>query len=498
MTTNAVKAGEAFVEVSLRDKIKEGARRIQSQLAGVAAGFKTLGTGLAAAGATATAAFGGIVAALSWPTKLAADMEVTRAGFMAMLGDGEKVKTLMADLQRFGAETPFQFPELADAARMLMAFGVPLKDVISTLRNVGDVSSGINAPLGEIAEIFGKAKVQGRLFMEDINQLTGRGIPIFQALAKQFGVTEGEIRSMVEKGLVNFSHLEQAFKDMTAAGGQFAGQMAAKSKTLIGLFSTMMDSISVAVLPVGEALVEALKPVVTFAGMLLKPIGEFLSANAGLVAALGAVAAVGAAVGVAMMTVGGALIGVGSAVGGVIILYPTLVAGFTAIVAAIAAALPIVAAVVGAFALVAASWGSILYIANQAGILKTVLSGISQAASQLGATMSQTFGGITRALSNGEYSKAAQTLWAGIKLAFFQGAKSAYEGLFGCSIMPCRSLQRLPSRSGKPSGTSSNQYLTCSTRRWLAVLRLPRYWPKRSMAVWLVRSMRRLPMPSTS
>jgi len=46
--------------------------------------------------------------------------------------------------------------------------------------------------------------VQGRLFGEDINQLTGRGIPVIQELAKQFGVSESEVKKLVEQGKVGF------------------------------------------------------------------------------------------------------------------------------------------------------------------------------------------------------------------------------------------------------------------------------------------------------
>jgi hypothetical protein len=38
-----------------------------------------------------------------------------------------------------------------------------------TLRRIGDVSAGVQAPISEIAELYGKARVQGRLFAEDIN-----------------------------------------------------------------------------------------------------------------------------------------------------------------------------------------------------------------------------------------------------------------------------------------------------------------------------------------
>ena len=77
--------------------------------------------------------------------------------------------------------------ELADAGRKLIAFGESADSVPETLRRIGDVSAGVQAPVNEIAELYGKARVQGRLFAEDINQLTGRGIPIIQQLARQFG-----------------------------------------------------------------------------------------------------------------------------------------------------------------------------------------------------------------------------------------------------------------------------------------------------------------------
>ena len=77
------------------------------------------------------------------------------------------------------------------------------------------------APVNEIAELYGKARVQGRLFAEDINQLTGRGIPIIQELAKQFGVSDSEVKKLVESGKVGFPNIERSFMDMTSQGGKF-------------------------------------------------------------------------------------------------------------------------------------------------------------------------------------------------------------------------------------------------------------------------------------
>ena len=171
-------------------------------------------------------------------------------------------KQTLAKLRKLGAETPFEFPELADAGRKLIAFGESADTVPETLRRIGDVSAGIQAPIGEIAEIYGKARVQGRLFAEDVNQLTGRGVPVIGELAKQFGVNESQVRKLVESGQVGFPQIEKAFINMTSQGGKFAGMMETQSKTTKGLFSTLKDSVNEVFLALGQPINDAIRPLV--------------------------------------------------------------------------------------------------------------------------------------------------------------------------------------------------------------------------------------------
>lgn len=168
----------------------------------------TNGGAFAQVGGAATGLFGGLGAALALPTQLAASLEQTSAQFETLLGSSARAKAMLVELKQFAASTPLQFQDIADAAQKLLAFGVAAGDVPNELRRIGDVASAIGAPLGEIAEIYGKAKTQGRLFMEDINQLTGRGIPIIQELAKQFGIAESGVKDLVSSGAVNFKNLQ--------------------------------------------------------------------------------------------------------------------------------------------------------------------------------------------------------------------------------------------------------------------------------------------------
>ncbi len=204
-----------------------------------------------------TASVAGFAALGIAAVKMAADMEQVEVGFRTLLKSASAAKAVMKDIQTFSADTPFEFSEIAPAARSLLAFGISAGDLIPTLTRLGDISSGIGQPIGQIAEIYGKARVQGRLFQEDINQLTGRGIPIIQELAKQFGVTESEVRKLVEKGRVHFTNLEQAVTSLTTKSGMFSGGMQAQSQTVNGLLSTLRDDVSAIMRSIGEDIAKA-------------------------------------------------------------------------------------------------------------------------------------------------------------------------------------------------------------------------------------------------
>lgn len=253
---------EVKVKLTLEDQVSQGLGKVKSGLGGVKEAAEKFT-------ASAAVVSGGLGLFVKSALDGAAKAEQMQVAFSTMLGSADKAKETLASLTSFAAKTPFQLPEVQDAAKKLLAFGTAAEDLEPTLRKLGDVSAGIGAPIGEISELYGKAKVQGRLFAEDINQLTGRGIPIITELAEVLGTTEGNVKKMVEQGKVGFPELEKAFTNMTAQGSQFGGLMAAQSATFGGQISNIQDSLGQLLVSIGESLLPVAKQVAEFLGGLI-------------------------------------------------------------------------------------------------------------------------------------------------------------------------------------------------------------------------------------
>ncbi len=203
----------------------------------------------------------GILSSLSLPSKLAGSAETTSVAFRVLIGNAEKSEEVLGRLRALAADTPFEFPELADAARKLAAFGEAADDIPETLRRVGDIASATGSGISELSELYGKARVQGTLFAEDINQLTGRGIPIIQEFARILGVSTSEVKDLASQGQIAFPLLEQAFRNMTDSGGQFSGMMGELSKTFDTKVGALGESFNALLSAMGEGINKGLKPV---------------------------------------------------------------------------------------------------------------------------------------------------------------------------------------------------------------------------------------------
>lgn len=181
------------------------------------------------------------------------EFQQLEVAFTTMLGSSEKANVLMAQLTETAAKTPFDLQGVANGARQLLAYGTSAEDVNETLIRLGNIAAELSQPLGDLVYLYGTTMTQGRLYTQDLNQFTGRGIPMIKELAKEFGVAESEIKGMVEAGMIGFPEVQKVIQNLTNEGGMFFNLMQEQSKTITGQISNIGDSFSMMLNEIGKA-----------------------------------------------------------------------------------------------------------------------------------------------------------------------------------------------------------------------------------------------------
>ena len=171
--------------------------------------------------------------------------------FETMLGSGQKAKVMISDLANLAATTPFDMKGVVNGAKQLLAYGFAANEITDTMRRLGDVSAGLGLNLQDLTWLYGTTMVQGRLFTRDLIQFTGRGIPLTEELAKQFGVTKDKVSELVTAGKVGFPEVKKAIESLTNEGGKFGGLMEKQSHSITGQISNIKDTIEMAINDLG-------------------------------------------------------------------------------------------------------------------------------------------------------------------------------------------------------------------------------------------------------
>lgn len=181
------------------------------------------------------------------------EFQQLEVAFKTMLGSEDKANALMQQLVKTAATTPFDLQGVANGAKQLLAYGENVENVNDDLIRLGNIAAGLSQPLGDIVYLYGTTMTQGRLYTADLNQFTGRGIPMIRELAKVFGVAENEVRGLVEAGKVGFPEVQKVIQNLTNEGGMFYNLMQEQSKTITGQISNIEDAVSTMFNEIGKA-----------------------------------------------------------------------------------------------------------------------------------------------------------------------------------------------------------------------------------------------------
>ena len=181
------------------------------------------------------------------------EFQQLEVAFKTMLGSEDKANALMQQLVKTAATTPFDLQGVANGAKQLLAYGENVENVNDDLIRLGNIAAGLSQPLGDIVYLYGTTMTQGRLYTQDLNQFTGRGIPMIRELAKQFNVAENKVKGLVEAGKVGFPEVQKVIMSLTNEGGMFYNLMQEQSKTITGQISNIEDAIATMFNEIGKA-----------------------------------------------------------------------------------------------------------------------------------------------------------------------------------------------------------------------------------------------------
>lgn len=265
-------------------------RALSTGLTAANAQIDKLGRGLASgAGAMAKWAGVGLGAATGAVTLFVREfskIEDAEAAFTPLLGGADRAREAVEALNKAAAATPFQFEDLAGSMNQLLpVMNGDIERTIKTLTMLGDTAGGNAQKLDSITRGYTKAMLKGKVDMESLNMIAEAGVPIFEDLAAVMGTKVGDkFFKDISAGKVTTEQLNKAFEKLTGEGGKFFKGMDIASRTTSGMWSTLMDNISMAAAEIGGALAPVIKDLIADATVIAGKVQEWAKQNRGLIA----------------------------------------------------------------------------------------------------------------------------------------------------------------------------------------------------------------------
>ena len=170
--------------------------------------------------------------------------EQSKVTWTTLLGSQEEAISQLERIEKFAASTPFSKLGVDQMAKYLHNAGYEGDAVFDTLTKIGDMGSAFGVQEDSLVELtrqFSQVQQAGYAYTEDLNILADRGIPIYQAIADQVGITVAEVKKMASEGKLTAKIYNQAIDSMAKTT---EGAMDAQSKTFSGMVSTLQDNLT--------------------------------------------------------------------------------------------------------------------------------------------------------------------------------------------------------------------------------------------------------------
>lgn len=131
-------------------------------------------------------------------------IDEAKAKLMGLGHSGKEIDAIMTSALDSVKGTSFGMDEAATTAAGAVAAGVKEgKELTKYLSITGDAAAIAGTSLAEMGPIFNKVQTSNKAYTDNLNQLADRGLPIYQWLAEEAGVTAEEVSKMASSGEIS-------------------------------------------------------------------------------------------------------------------------------------------------------------------------------------------------------------------------------------------------------------------------------------------------------
>lgn len=179
-------------------------------------------------------------------------IESVKTQLSVVAGSDASAETLFGDISSYAKKSPFGVEQTSEMAVLLKQSGVYASDLMDTLKMIGDMAGGNAEKMKRIANNYAQIVSIGKASMLDMRQFAYAGIPIFEAVSKELGVSQERLRKMISDGEVTSEIIEKVFKNLTGVNGVFENATEMGAKTLQARIQNLQDAKELATAQVGK------------------------------------------------------------------------------------------------------------------------------------------------------------------------------------------------------------------------------------------------------
>lgn len=167
------------------------------------------------------------------------NIEDAQAKLKGLGNSTETVTAIMQDALAAVKGTAYGLDSAATIAASAVAAGIkPGKELEKYLKLTADAATIAGTSLGDMGSIINKVTASGKAQMDNLNQLSDRGVPIMQWLAEEYGVTQQELSKMVAAGKVDSETFRKVIEE------NIGGAALESGNTTRGAFANMGAALS--------------------------------------------------------------------------------------------------------------------------------------------------------------------------------------------------------------------------------------------------------------